>query len=295
MRKSNWPRISIVTPSFNSVKYIEDTILSVLTQNYPNLEYIIIDGASTDGTVEIIKKYEKYLKYWVSEPDLGQSHAINKGFKQATGDILAWLNSDDLYLPNVLNSIFRIIESNSPNIALGECIHLEEKSDQILTYGSSVGRSINLYDLIEYDFIIQPASFWTRETWNIVGPLKEDLHYAFDWEWFIRARNKNISFYSLNKACSIYRIHEFHKTRIGGIKRQTEILEIYKKYNPRIASLYCLLIKETIHKSLIYKILSKSFLDLFFPKNGGGKIKLFKFVKYLKYSGEEITIVKSML
>ena len=103
MTTNTLPLISIITPSFNQARYLEETIISVLSQNYPNLEYIIIDGGSTDGSVEIIKKYESHLKYWVSEKDKGQSHAINKGFNKANGDILAWINSDDYYLPDAFN------------------------------------------------------------------------------------------------------------------------------------------------------------------------------------------------
>src|SRR5258707_6129118 len=100
-----FPRISVVTPSFNQGAYLERTICSVLDQKYPNLEYLVIDGGSTDESVEIIKRYERHLTYWVSEPDTGQSNAINKGFARTTGTILAWLNSDDRYLPETLGAV----------------------------------------------------------------------------------------------------------------------------------------------------------------------------------------------
>ncbi len=110
----SWPKISIVTPSYNQAEFLERTILSVLNQNYPNLEYIIIDGGSTDGSVEIIKKYEKYLSYWVSEKDRGQAHALNKGFEKATGDLVGWQNSDDIYLPGAFRKVAEVYRNN-PN------------------------------------------------------------------------------------------------------------------------------------------------------------------------------------
>jgi glycosyltransferase involved in cell wall biosynthesis len=223
-----YPKISIITPSYNQGQFIEETILSVIGQNYPNLEYIIIDGGSTDNTVEIIKKYEKYLTYWVSEPDNGQAHAINKGFAIATGDILAWLNSDDMYMPNILSYVSDTLNIDKPELLFGNAIHIMEGRSHIFP-----NQHLDLHNKIglEYvDYIVQPSSFWTRNTWELVGLLNENYHFVFDWEWFIKAQKKEVNFISTLKHLSIYRIHKSHKTGSGGDKRDTELLGIFSNY-----------------------------------------------------------------
>jgi len=132
-----FPKISIITPTFNQVDYIEQTILSVINQDYPNIEYIIIDGGSTDGTVEIIKKYENRINYWISEKDNGLYDAINKGFKIANGEILAWLNSDDIYLPKALFTVAEIFSSfHEVNWLQGANSHIDEKGRLVSVYQS---------------------------------------------------------------------------------------------------------------------------------------------------------------
>ncbi len=127
-----WPKISIVTPSFNQGQFIEETIRSVLLQGYPNLEYIIIDGGSTDEAVDIIKKYERWLTYWVSETDRGQSHAINKGFNISKGEITAWINSDDFYLHGAFGKISRFFSENTDvDMVFGDCHIVNEKVEVV--------------------------------------------------------------------------------------------------------------------------------------------------------------------
>ena len=138
--EQNWPKITIITPSFNQGQYIEQTIRSVLLQSYTNLEYIVIDGGSTDNTIEIIEKYSDFITYWVSEKDNGQSHAINKGLKQATGDVFNWLNSDDYYLPNALLTVGKYFAQNNQLEVLCGCeIHLLQNGDLTQpTHGTTI-------------------------------------------------------------------------------------------------------------------------------------------------------------
>jgi glycosyltransferase involved in cell wall biosynthesis len=224
-----YPKISVITPSYNQGIYIEETIQSVLNQNYPNLEYIIIDGGSSDSTVEIIKKYESKIDFWVSEKDKGQADAINRGFAKATGDVLCWLNSDDYFFPETLKYVASQLNIEKKEILFGEVDHIFEP-DKAVKH-SNVKNKYENYNLELYDYIIQPGSFWTKKVWESTGVVDENLHFVFDWEWFLRAKKNNTEFKYSNKVMSMYRVHAAHKTSNGGEKRQKEIEYILKKYS----------------------------------------------------------------
>lgn len=163
-----YPLISIVTPVFNQVDYIEATILSVLNQNYPNLEYIIIDGGSTDGTVDVIKKYSDKLAYWVSEPDDGMYCAIEKGFSKSHGEIMAWLNADDMYHSKSLFSVAEIFSTfSNVNWITGQAVSYDKLGRTLACYPS---RPFTRYDFLmgDYKWIQQESTFWRRSLWQEV-------------------------------------------------------------------------------------------------------------------------------
>ena len=181
---SPWPRVSIVTPSYNQAQFVEETIRSVLLQGYPNLEYIIIDGSSTDGSVEIIRKYEPWLAHWVSEPDDGQSAAINKGFVRSTGEIIAWLNSDDIYEPGALRCIGEyFIENPLVDVVYGDDRTLNQDGSVIETRQS---REFDLRSLLILNYIPQPSTFVRRSAVTEEYLVDETLHCIMDWDLWIR-------------------------------------------------------------------------------------------------------------
>jgi glycosyltransferase involved in cell wall biosynthesis len=291
------PKISIITPSYNQGCFLEDTILSVLGQNYPNLEYIIIDGGSTDNSVEIINKYKEKLAYWISEPDQGQSHAINKGFAKATGDIIAWLNSDDMYMPNILSFVAGNFENNFDGVLFGECVHFRNENGTFTAHGSNVLKRSKESVLTMVDFIVQPSTFWTKNIWQIVGQLDQSSHFGFDWEWFLRAQKLNVRFKAICKPLSIYRIHDKHKSGSGGLKRQAELLKIYNMYDPSYAAvIYSKLLTESlICNNIFFKGLYR-ILEVFKVYNSfSNSLKILKPLKYLNYANKDIETISTML
>lgn len=181
-----YAKISIVTPNFNLGRYLENTILSVISQNYPNLEYIIIDGGSTDDSIDIIKKYESYLSYWVSEPDKGIYDALNKGFKESSGEIMGWINSDDIVLPGAFDNLNRVFSDlNTVQWVTGLASRLNEMGELILVKQPRKFRFLNFLNK-DYGFVQQESTYWRRALWDATGAtMSRDLKYAGDFElWF---------------------------------------------------------------------------------------------------------------
>jgi glycosyltransferase involved in cell wall biosynthesis len=224
-----YPRFSVVTPSYNQGRFIEQTILSVLEQKYPDLEYVVLDGGSNDGTVEILQKYHTGLSYWRSGKDRGQAAAINEGFQRSSGDMLGWLNSDDLYLGHTLKTVADIFAGSidEPLIMYGGCELFDDRT-QVSELRPAF--PFDRASLAIADFLDQPSVFWTRKAWEIVGPLDESLHYGFDWEWFLRA-SKVCRFIPTDKVLSRYRIHAGHKSGTGGKTRWLELLKIVRAHS----------------------------------------------------------------
>jgi glycosyltransferase involved in cell wall biosynthesis len=207
--------------------YIEENIKSVLSQNHPHFEHIIIDGNSTDGTIDILRKYDHLI--WISERDNGQSEAINKGFKRTKGEIIGWLNSDDCYTPNTFNNVAKELNRDEGKyIVFGDCNVIDEKGEII---GFIKGKYNGQRSLIEYwkdTYIPQPSVFFYRDLLYEIGFLNENLHYAMDWDFWLRISEK-YTFSYINKSLANFRIHDQQKT--GGHEIfEPELYKISKKY-----------------------------------------------------------------
>lgn len=251
-------KLSIITPSFQQAQWLPTTIQSVLEQNYQDLEYIVIDGGSKDGSAQIIDSYSKHLAYWVSEADQGQSDAINKGFKKATGDVVAWINSDDYYYPNVFNKVMQIF-NNNPHLVMiyGNCSFVDENG-KFIRYFTEV-KDFNPLVLRNYsDYIMQPTTFFKRSALQEVGYLDESLHYGMDWDlWCKFATRYPEQILYIRDLIAVNREYKNTKTSTGSKVRLKELKIINNRHKttslPKAALLYAG--AEFHHKSKLPKLI----------------------------------------
>lgn len=226
-----FPKLSIIIPNFNYGNYIEETICSVINQNYENLEIIIIDGGSTDNSVDIIKKYQNKVNYWISESDAGQADAINRGLLVATGDYVAFINSDDTYLPNAFHEIFSSKKCFKSDFIYGDVMIGEDvlKSKPKRTNKND----FNLFSLIQFyysaAYIIPSQSVFIKREFlikNNVNSLNINLHYCMDLDWYCRISQFKPKVYKYKKIHSFFRINENTKTVKHSLKMKEEALKI---------------------------------------------------------------------
>jgi glycosyltransferase involved in cell wall biosynthesis len=220
-------KISIVTPSFNQGNYLEATLRSVLDQNYADLELIVIDGGSTDQSLEIIRRYAPRLSYWESQKDRGQSHALNKGFAQVHGEVWSWLNSDDLLEPKTLERVASVFADNpDAGVVYGDCVYVAEDGETVLEKFPAEPYS-RLRHLARR-FIAQPSCFFRT---SVVRPsVREDLHYCMDYELWLRLGERGVKFLYVPEVFSRYRLHPDSKSTRSLVAMHEEIVE--KIYRP---------------------------------------------------------------
>jgi glycosyltransferase involved in cell wall biosynthesis len=240
-KNRSFPKITIVTPSFNQGHFLERTILSVLNQNYPNLEYIIIDGGSTDGSIEIIKKYAKYLSYWTSGPDKGQASAINKGFRKSTGEIQGWICSDDLYLPGSLKKISFCFTENAADLVYGNTYFINERDEIIGEHRNCrYSRFFSKPAIINRIFSIsQPSMFWKRDLYVKVGRVNENLCNALDNDLIIKFLLAYPKVARIREFISCERLHAARKTERLKHVALTEISYVKKLYGKTSEINFC--------------------------------------------------------
>lgn len=211
------PRITVVTPSYNQRKFLEQAVLSVLNQGYPDLEYIVLDGGSTDGSVEILRNHADRIDFWTSEKDNGQADAVLRGFQRATGDVLCWLNSDDILLPGALRAVGEHFASNpDTELLIGGCVQIDEHGafwrDRKNRLAFNLGTLVTHHQLLSIGCrFAQPASFWKRSVFFEVGGFDPQLKFCFDYDMYLRMTRRKPGA-RLKKFLAAFRVHPESKS-----------------------------------------------------------------------------------
>jgi glycosyltransferase involved in cell wall biosynthesis len=226
-----WPRVSVIIPSYNQGSFIRQTLDSVLTQGYPDLELIVVDGASTDDTVEILREYESRLAYWVSEPDNGQSHAINKGFARATGSLVGWLNSDDLYLSK---SLFRaasyLMDRPECDVVFSDYIFIDELGE-LLKRRREIPFDFATYLWTRDCYHANCAGMFRRQIFEETGGLRQDLDYSMDYEFYLRLASQGFRVDHVREFWGAYRFHKESKSVADNESQIRESMEVASVYS----------------------------------------------------------------
>ncbi len=246
--QASWPKISVVMVSYNQASFLEEGLRSILDQSYPNLELIVIDGNSTDGSVEILNRYRDRAAAMVIEPDRGQSDGLNKGFARATGDILTWVNSDDLLEPGALFRVAQTFAAYRADMVAGGCRQIGVRRNDVivnhhnrLPFGLPVALPLGL--LLEMDrfwltgsFFYQPEVFFSRDIWNRSGGrLRTDLNYVLDYDLWVRMAAAGATVVHIPDFLACSRTHGQQKTTVG-FPQMPEVQRLLGEYGRRLAS-----------------------------------------------------------
>lgn len=241
------PRFSVIVPSYNQGRYIEETLRSLLLQGCPELQVIVIDGGSTDETVNVLKRYSPWLSYWISEPDRGQSHALNKALKEVTGEWVSWLGSDDIYLPGALKRMGQIIQAHPPaQWVVGTTIFIDETSMETARFTPTRGTPSKWPSYPQgtwLDFVCSkwsgvslplPSSFWSKAAIEANGEFDETLHFAMDHEYYVRLAVLGFEPVCIDVPIAGFRIHDLSKSGSGNVPFFEEELRVVEKYFFRV-------------------------------------------------------------